>query len=174
MQLHIVAPIGYVHSVEGTHYGYSDTELGVKYRFVQETDSSPQIGCFPLIELPTGNQNDQLGNGSLQVYLPVWIQKSWGKLTSYGGGGMWINPGAGHKNSFFTGWELQYDFSDVITLGNEFYYQTAQTQDSESNSGFNLGGYINLTEQHHILFSVGHTLSGDGAYTGYIAYQLTM
>ena len=76
VQLHLLAPLGYVHTVDGTHYGYSDTELGVKYRFVEETEKAPQIGVFPLIELPTGNQNEQLGTGKAQVYVPLWVQKA--------------------------------------------------------------------------------------------------
>lgn len=173
-QLHIVAPFGYVRSTEGTHYGYSDTELGIKYRIIEEAESVPQIGFFPLIEIPTGNENNQLGNGKIQAYLPLWIQKSWGKLTSYGGGGVWYNPGPNRKNWAFTGWEIQYDFSELITLGSEIYYQTSGTQDSGSNAGFSFGGFVNLSEQHHILFSLGHSLSGETTTTGYVGYQLTI
>lgn len=171
VQLHIVAPLGYVHTIEGTHYGYSDTEIGVKYRFVKETEMLPQIGLFPLIEIPTGNENEHLGNGKIQAYVPLWIQKSWGKLTTYGGGGVWYNPGSDRKNWAFAGWEIQYDFSELLTLGGEINYQTAATQDYEPNAGFNLGGFVNLSEQHHILFSLGRNLSGETAITGYIGYQ---
>ena len=174
LQLHIIAPLGYVHSIDGTHYGYSDTEVGIKYRFIEETESSPQIGTFPLIEIPTGSVNQQLGTGKMQAYFPLWIQKSWGKFTSYGGGGFWYAPGPDHKNWAFAGWELQYDFSNLITLGSEVYYQTPQDQESGTSTGFNLGGFVNLTERHHILFSLGHSISGETAITGYIGYQLTI
>jgi hypothetical protein len=39
-----------------TTYGPGDTELGVKYRFVHESDTLPQVGAFPLMELPTANE----------------------------------------------------------------------------------------------------------------------
>jgi hypothetical protein len=174
VQLHLLAPLGYVHTLDGTHYGYSDTELGVKYRFVEETEKAPQIGVFPLIELPTGNQSEQLGTGKAQVYLPLWVQKSWGKFTSYAGVGFWYNPGVGQKNWTFEGWEFQYDFSEVVTLGGELYYQSADSQDSPSSSGFNLGGFINLNENDHILFSVGRSMSGVATITGYVGFQLTI
>jgi len=174
VQVHIVAPLGYVRTSEGTHYGYSDTEIGMKYRFIEETEMVPQIGTFPLIEIPTGNEHEQLGNGTIQAYIPLWIQKSWGKLTTYGGGGFWYNPGLDRKNWMFAGWELQYDFSEIITIGSEIYYQTAETQSSESTAGFNFGGIVNITDRHHILFSLGHNLSGETVMTGYIGYQLTM
>ena len=174
VQFHLVAPLGYVHTTEGTHYGYSDTELGVKYRFVEETQTVPQAGVFPLIELPTGNEGEQLGSGKVQAYLPAWIQKSWGKLTTYAGGGFWYNPGVGQKNWTFAGWEAQYDFSEVVTLGGELYYQTADNQESQSSGGFNFGGFINLNENDHILFSLGHSVSGAATITGYIGFQLTI
>ena len=117
VQLHVVAPLGFVRTGDGRAYGYSDTELGVKYRFLQESDDLPQIGVFPLVELPTGNASRQLGSGSMEAYIPVWIQKSWGKFTTYGGGGFWYNPGTGNRNWIFAGWEAQYDFSSVVTVG---------------------------------------------------------
>ncbi len=110
VQLHLVAPLGYVHDADATHYGYSDTEFGIKYRFVEETETAPQIGIFPLVELPTGDENKQLGTGKVQAYIPIWIQKSWGNWTTYGGGGFWYNPVPDQKNWIFTGWELQYRF----------------------------------------------------------------
>jgi hypothetical protein len=174
VQIHCIAPLEYVHTTGGTLYGYSDTELGLKYRFVEETETTPQIGTFPLIEIPTGNEHAQLGNGTMQAYLPVWIQKSWGGLTTYGGGGMWINPGIDQKNWIYAGWEIQYDFSSAVTFGSELYYQTAQTQNSGSSTGYTLGGTVNLQEHHHILFSVGHSMSGESLWNGYIAYQLTI
>jgi len=39
----------------------------------------------------------------VQAFLPVWMQKDVGDWTVYGGGGYWINPGAGQKNWWFTG-----------------------------------------------------------------------
>ncbi len=174
VQLHIVAPLGYAHTEDGTHYGYSDTELGVKYRFLDETETSPQVGFFPLVELPTGDASKQLGSGKVQAYLPVWGQKSWGKFTTYAGGGLWYNPGAGQKNWLFSGWEAQYDFSEVLTLGGELYYQTADNEDATSSGGFDIGGFINVSDKHHILFSLGQTFSHAETVTGYIGYQLTI
>lgn len=174
MQLHLVAPLNYIHTVDGTHYGYGDTEIGVKFRFAGETAQSPQIGVFPLLEIPTGNTDLQLGTGETQAYFPVWIQKSWGNLTSYGGSGYWYNPGAGNKNWIFSGWEVQYDFSSAVTIGGEYYFQTANTEDSQSSSGFNIGGFINIDQHDHILFSLGRLFLEGNVATGYIAYQLTI
>ncbi len=174
LQLHIVAPMGYVHTSEGTRYGYSDTEIGAKYRFIQETDGSPQVGVFPLVEIPTGNQEKDLGHGKVQVFLPLWVQKSWGDFTTYGGGGFWYNPGIDSKNYVFAGWEAQYDFSKILTLGGEIYYHSADSPSSNSDAAFHIGGYVNFNEHNHLLFSIGRSMANGGATTGYLGYQVTI
>jgi hypothetical protein len=89
LQLHLIAPVSFnALSHESSHFGYGDTELGVKYRFFEETDELPQIGTFPVIELPSGNRKLGLGTGHTQVFLPIWLQKSFGPWTTYGG--WWI------------------------------------------------------------------------------------
>ena len=174
VQLHIVVPFEYVHANEGNAYGLSDLELGVKYRFLEESESFPQIGIFPLVELPTGYNTRHLGSGQTQVFLPVWVQKSWGRLTTYGGGGYWINPGPGQRNWVFAGWQAQYDFSELVTIGAELYYQGADAENAEVTGGLSFGGFINVSEHSHILFSCGRTVSGDAFTTGYLGFQLTI
>ena len=48
---------------EPTAFGYGDTEFGVKYRFIQETDFRPQVATYPTVEAPTGDSDRGLGNG---------------------------------------------------------------------------------------------------------------
>lgn len=173
-QIHLIVPFQYNSpSGEEAHYGYGDTELGVKFRFIQETEWSPMVGIFPLVELPTGNQNEGLGNGKAQFFIPLWLQKSWGPWTSYGGGGYWINPGDGNKDWWFFGWEVQREISKALTLGGELIYKTADTDGGDNSFGFNVGAIINLMENHHILFSAGSDFSGPTRFQGYIAYQYT-
>jgi hypothetical protein len=75
MHLHLIAPFQYVKPEAGdSQYGYGDTEFGVKFRFIQETDRTPMLGTFPLIILPTGNSDKGLGNGQAQYFLPLWFQ----------------------------------------------------------------------------------------------------
>jgi len=174
VQVHLLMPINYSY-IKGqeTSFGYADTELGVKYCFVQETDHRPQIGTFPIFEVPTV-KNSEFSNGKMKVFLPIWIQKSWGHLTTYGGAGYWINPGEGNKNYLFSGWELQYDFSKVIMLGGELYLHTADTTDGQTVTGFNIGGSLNASDKIHFIFSVGHSLVHDDFTSSYLGLLLTI
>ncbi len=118
VQLHLIAPLAYDAPTEGgTHFGYGDTELGVKFRFIQETEHRPQIGIFPLLEIPTGSESDGLGSGHVQAFLPLWLQKSFGDWTFYGGGGYGINPGAGNENWGYGGVLGQRQITKKILLG---------------------------------------------------------
>ena len=135
LQVHLIAPTAFIHPKgESSAYGYGDTEVGVKYRFIHETQYMPQVGTFPHVELPSGNSKEGLGNGKAQVFFPLWLQKSFGPWTTYGGGGYWYNPGPDNKNWTFIGWELQRDISEKLTLGAEIFYQSSdKTGVSDSN-----------------------------------------
>jgi hypothetical protein len=174
VQVHLLLPLNYIGSHQhSTTYGYADTEFGIKFRFVQESENSPQIGTFPILEIPT-IKNSEFSSGRINIYLPVWLQKSWGKLTTYGGAGYWINPGANNKNWIFSGWEIQYDFSKAITLGGEIYYHSANTRDSSYETGFNIGGSLNPSEKIHFIFSAGHTFTKDKVFTSYLGLLFTI
>ena len=172
-QFHIVLPMNY-NSIQNKdfEYGYSNTELGFKYRFFQSSDKSLQIGTFPIFEIPTINNKNFSNN--LQIYLPVWIQKNRGKWTTYGGEGYWFNPGNNNKNWLYGGWEIQYDFSKVFTLGGELFYRTASTVDSHAFAGFNLGGFINFSDNIHFIYSLGHSITRDKSFMSYIGLLVTI
>lgn len=175
MQLHLIVPIAYDVPPEGhRHYGYGDTELGVKFRFVQETNYLPQIGIFPLLEVPSGSASDNLGNGHWQAFLPLWLQKSWGSWTAYGGGGYGINSFNGHNNWGYVGGVLQKQVTKNVLIGAEIYHQTKSPPDyANSNTAFNIGTVIDFSENHHLLFSVGRSIDGPVDFQCYIAYQFT-
>jgi hypothetical protein len=174
IHLHLIVPFQYVKPEgEDSQYGYGDTELGIKYRFISETESRPMVGTFPIILLPTGDQDKGLGSGETQIYLPLWVQKSWGPWTTYGGGGYWINPGEGNKNWWFFGWLVQREITKQLTVGAEVFHRTVSHDGGEESNGFQVGAIINLTDEHHILLSAGRDFNGPNLLTTYVAYQFT-
>jgi hypothetical protein len=174
VQLHIIAPFAYSQqNGMSRQYGFGDIEMGIKYRFLRETATRPQIGIFPLVEVPTGDCNRGLGNGQSQIFLPVWLQKSWGKWSSYGGGGWWYNPGTGNRNYWFAGWQVQRSLSKHLALGGEVFYATPSTVDGNNRTGFNLGLIYDFDEGHHLLFSAGTDIHGSNRRSAYLAYQWT-
>ena len=174
VQVHLLLPVNYNYiKHEGAKFGYADTEFGIKYCFVQETENRPQVGIFPIVQIPTV-ENNEFGNGEAQFFLPVWVQKSWKKLTTYGGVGYQLNPGKGNRNFLFTGYEIQYDFSPVITLGGELYYHTPDENQGKPVFAFNVGGYLNMSSKTHILFSLGQSFTNQSFISSYIGFLWTI
>lgn len=178
LQLHMIAPLAYDDPAAGAaHYGFADLELGAKYRFIHETNGWPQVGIFPLLQVPTsGNAANNLGNppGHWQAFLPLWIQKSWGKWTAYGGGGYGINSFSGNDNWGFAGVVLQRQVLTNLLIGAEIYHQTdLQIDFPNKGTAFNIGTVYDVNEHNHLLFSAGRSISGPTAFQCYIAWQFT-
>ncbi len=175
LQVHLIVPLAYARPEGGPFaVGMGDVEVGAKYRFVNESDVLPQIGTFPLAELPTGNASRSLGNGRVQLFFPVWIQKSWGDWTTYGGGGYWHNPGPGNRDYWFGGWEVQRSLASSFTLGGEVTFAGAGTAGGAPETGFNIGAMIDFSEEHHLLFSAGRDVRGNNVMSIYAAFQWTL
>lgn len=174
VQVHLLVPLAFSRLNGGpTTYGFGDIEVGVKYRFIHESKYVPQVGIFPIVHIPTGDSDRNLGGGHVPLFLPVWIQKSWEQWTTYGGGGYWVNPGSGNKNFWQLGWLVQRDITKYLTLGTEIFYFSKDTDAGRDQTGYNIGGVLNLSEDHHILFSAGSYIAGDNRFSAYLGYQWT-
>ena len=172
-QLHLIVPLVYSSPKDGSkQYGLGDIELGVKYRFIHETEIMPQVGTFPIVLTSTGSESRGLGEGHTKVFIPIWLQKSWGPWTTYGGG-YWFNHSADNKNFWQTGWEVQRAMSKTITIGAELFNMSPAARGESDRSGFNIGAIINFSEEHHLLLSAGRDFGGPDNFTSYVAYQWT-
>ena len=175
-QFHIVFPIAVdAPKTFASHVGYGDTEIGIKYRFIEQSRYIPDAGVFPLVEVPTGNAAKGLGNGKAQVYLPLWLQKDIAHWTIYGGGGYWINPGPDNKNWEFSGLLVQYNFTDALFLGAELFHQTPSAANAPDNTGLHIGGGIPIIKDMQILWScdVGNGITSYKHFSYYLGLYHT-
>ena len=174
VMLHVIVPYMSVFPDAGpTVRGMGDMELGFKYRFVRESGAVPEIGIFPAVEVPTGDASEGLGNGRAWYRFPLWMQKSWGAWTSYGGGGYAYNDAPGQQDYWFGGWVLQRDLGERLTLGGELYTQGADAAGGRSTTIANVGGFWNLTPGFSLLFSGGRSISGESHSVAYFALYWT-
>lgn len=178
MQIHAAMGFGAAIPASGpTTYGLVDTELGVKYRLISETPDRPEVGVFPMIELPTGDASRGLGVGSTGYRLPLWIQKDSGRWTTYGGGGYQLVHQMGFRSFPFAGWLLQRDVGRKWTLGGEVWYHGPEglaTPERRFATMIDLGGYyyfIKPSEQ--LLFCLGHTAVGQPETYAYLGLYWT-
>jgi hypothetical protein len=88
VQLHVAVPLMLaLRAGEDMHYGLGDVDFGVKARLVAQSRAGVAVGTYPRITLPTGSEEQGLGNSRITFELPIWLQKSIGAWTIYGGGG---------------------------------------------------------------------------------------
>ena len=158
--------------------GLGDIETGVKYRFVQETKRRPMIGTFVMFELPTGSATKGLGVGSTWFKVPIWVQKSFGPWTTYGGGGATLfNHVDGYRNFPYAGWLLQRDIGKKLTLGTEVFYHGPEglaAPQTRAATLLDFGGYYKFKDPgFQLLFAYGHSIAGQSENYAYVGLYWT-
>lgn len=186
-QFHLVTGFGAIHPSNNPRYapagqgpsayGFLDTEIGIKYRFIQQSKYVPEVGTFPMIEVPTGSYARGLGVGKTWFKLPIWIQKDFGPWTTYGGAGYQVVRQTDYKNFAYQGWLLQRDIGEKWTLGGEVWHHgpeglaTAQTR---SATLIDIGGYHYFRKPgFQLLFCLGHTVAGQSETYAYLGLYWT-
>ncbi|HVY93847.1 MAG TPA: hypothetical protein VHA14_13895 [Bryobacteraceae bacterium] len=181
VHLHIIIPGTAILPSDGPRaYGLGDIETGIKYRFVQETKKRPMIGTFVMIELPSGNADRGLGIGKTWYKLPLWLQKSWGPWTTYGGGGevVYSSKVPGFRNYPFAGWLVQRDLGKKWTLGAEAFHHGPEGEaapQTEASTLVDFGGYYKFhgDESYQLLFCYGHSVAGQTENYAYLGLYWT-
>lgn len=141
-------------------YGISDIEAGVSYRFIQESNYMPAVAFYPLIELPTGSFERNLGNGRTWFKLPLWLEKHFGPWTVDGGGGLIVGSMQGSKNFPYGGLVVQRNFGEKLSLGAEIYSQANDLINNQASTVINLGATYTIKKNFDILFSAGSNIAG--------------
>jgi hypothetical protein len=158
-------------------FGLGDIELGIKYRFVQETKRRPMIGTFTMFEIPTGSAVKGLGVGTTWYKLPLWAQKSFGPWTTYAGGGETLVKAPGYRNYPFAGWLVQRDLGKKWTIGTEVFYHGPEglaTPQTRPATLVDIGGYYKIRDEgFQLLYCYGHTVIGQRENYAYLGLYWT-
>src|SRR6185437_7117990 len=173
VQFHIILPLSEYSAPGVSNAGLGDMEIGIKYRFIQEDKHRPMVGIFPMIEAATGDASRGLGNGQTWYHLPVWLQKSWGMWSSYGGGGVNVEQGDGMQNSWFAGWQLQRQLSADWMLGAELWHPSADTVGGQDYPLLNAGGFYHFTDSFQLLYTMGTSIAGEKHTVAYLGLYWT-
>lgn len=149
-------------------YGVGDSEFGFDYRLFDQTPYFPALAFSPTLMIPTGESENDLGNGKMWVELPLWLEKSGENWSTAFGGGYGINSQAQRKNFPFAGWKVNYDFTPRLNAGAEVFYQGADSVENEDTLLINIGGDYALTECLTLALSVGHSINGEPLTMAYL------
>lgn len=188
VQLHAILPLGvaaplnnpvYAPSGTGpTKFGLTDMEFGTKVALIKEGKYVPQIGTFPMFEMPTGNPDKGLGVGKVWYKLPIWLQKNIGTWTFDGGGGYAVVPQTGYRNFPYTGWLIKKTLNERLELGAEVFAhgrEGSAAPQIEASTMIDVGGYYHFKRHpgQQFLFAYGHSVAGQTETYAYIGLYWT-
>ena len=175
LQLTAVIPLEY-DTASGARAEPGDLQLAVKYRFLHQSQGSwtPDAAIFPAVGLPTGGR--AFSSGRATLFLPLWVQKDFGKWSSFAGGGYDINPGPGRRNFTLLGWAVTRTVGERLNLGVEVYHQTPSVIGGRPGTNLSLGAIYQLTKHIAFLASGGPALEHsreNGSSAFYVSLLLT-
>jgi len=158
-------------------YGLGDMEVGVKLALLLENPKRPQIGIFPMFELPTGSYTKGLGVGKVWYKVPLWMQKNIGPWTLDGGAGVVLNSQSGYDNYPYGGFLLKRKFGERWELAAEVFQHAGEGPDipyTHSATLVDSGFYYHFKKKgYQLLFSYGHSVHGEAEHFGYLGLYKT-
>lgn len=172
VRINIPVALSIVHHKKTT-YGYGDLDVGFKYRFIQETETMPQVAFYPKITLPSGDPDHRLGNKRSLERLPLWLQKTWKQWILSGGGGYALNHSPHAFNYLFGGVLLRYIFSPELTVGAELFAREPISLTDHSVFFLNFGATYNFTPNTFALLGLAHSIAGEDALKGFFGLGVT-
>jgi hypothetical protein len=171
LQLQVVTPATLSAPKHGPkHYGYGDVKLGLKCRFMHETDALPAAALYPKVTLPSGDAGKGLGNGTWFGRFPLWMQKGYGDWKFTTGGGVYINPAT--RNYPFAGLLIQLQINKYFMLGNEFFAEGKENSKDKPKLISNFGGSYFFNSQSFLAFSIGHSIAGAKRFVAFLGYGI--
>ena len=175
LQLTIVVPLSYSSPTgHSTARGFGNIELAAKYRFLHQETSGWDVSLFPRVFLPS--LSNRVGERHASLLLPIWVEKDWGRWSTFGGGGCALNNGDGSKNYCLAGWALSRHVLPDLTLGVEIYHQTADTRGGKPSTGVGAGFTYDMGDHYHLMASIGPGIqnpSSTDRYSWYTALLFT-
>lgn len=175
IQLTAVLPIAFEDIPHGgTQSGVGNIELAVKYRFLHQSEDGWDIAVFPRLFLPSASSN--VGEQHASLLLPFWLEKDWGKWSTFGGGGCVLNNGGDSQNFCLAGWALTRQVLPNLQLGAEIVHQTADANGGRASTAFGAGLKYDITGNYHVLAYAGPGLQNaaeTGRYNWYASILFT-
>jgi hypothetical protein len=152
-------------------------ELGVKYGFIKQTKHRPQIGTFPMLEIPTGSSAKGLGVGQVWYKLPLWVEKDLSAWTIDGGAGYAIVRQDGYRSFPYGGFLAKRELGKKLELAAEIFAHAAEglgTPHTGSSTLIDAGGYYHFKSPGlQLLFAYGHSIAGQRENYAYLGLYRT-
>jgi hypothetical protein len=154
----------------GTESGWGSTNLGVKWRFINQDKQGFAMSVYPQLEFRTSSASVRKGliEGGAELRLPVEVSHDFGNFAVDGEVGYQIVQR--EKDEWIYGFAVARKMSKRLELLGELHGESrANLTDNEV--VFNVGGRYNEGKRYTVLFSSGRSLgTASGDRPQWIAY----
>lgn len=151
LQLTTVVPLAFDTSDGGRRIGAGNVELAAKYKFLHQDRDGVDLSVFPRIFVPSGGR--RFGSGRVQLLLPLWAERDWGRWSVFGGGGYQINPG---ERDYWTGGiALSRAIGARASIGAEVYHHGPDARDARAFTGISVGATYRLSKHWSVIGAAG-------------------
>ena len=173
LQLTAVLPLEYDSPAHaGAVAGIGNIELAAKYRFLHQDDFGWDVAVFPRVFLPSASR--EIGDRHASFLLPVWVEKDFGKWSTFGGGGCALNNGDGGRDYCLAGWALTREIVPALHVGMEVYHQSADTRGGRVSTALGMGASYDLSQNYHLMASFGSGIENAAETNRYSWYVATL
>ena len=150
LQLTAVLPVEYDDARgQAAVAGIGNVELAAKYRILHQADMGWDVAVFPRLFLPSASA--KVGERHFSLLLPIWLEKDWGKWSTFGGAGCVIDHGGGARDYCLEGWALARQVLPGLQLGAEIVHQSATTKGGRAMTALGAGMKYDLSDNYHLL-----------------------
>jgi hypothetical protein len=174
LQLTAAVPFGYDAPSDGpSAFGPGNVELAAKYRFIHQDTFGLDVSVFPRIFLPSPSQT---GDPTASILLPIWIQKDWGPVSAFGGGGCQFSLHDVGRNFCLYGATITRQVLEKLQLGVEVFHQTSDGSGAPPSTTLGMGARYDLDDHYHLLGYVARGLenvSQTGSWAWYASILFT-
>lgn len=175
MHLNVVVPLAYERPYgQPGASGAGNIELATKFRLAHQQRCGWDLSLFPRWILASASRS--VGDQHHSLLLPVWVQKDWGRWSTFGGGGGALNRGDGGRDYSFFGWALTRELLPSLQLGAEIFHRSATAADSVPATSINVGLRYDVSAHLQLLGATGPGIQNAaqaGAHNWYLALLFT-
>jgi len=159
----------------GSASGLGNIELAAKYRFLHQDQVGWDIAVFPRAFLPSASP--EVGDRHASLLVPIWLQRDFGKWSTFGGGGCVLSRGDDSVDFCLGGWAITHQIAPRLQVGAEIVHSGADTRGGRASTAIGGGLRYDLTENYHVLAYIGPTLQNAAEtadYSWYASFLLTL
>ncbi len=154
------------------HRSISDTSLGVKHRFIDDSKAGVQIGASYFLSVPTGRPSVGTGTGTYDSTVSLLASKRCGssQISMSSGANLYGRRSTNLTNGF-VGLLLTEDTRNKDTVGIEVFATGPQKRNARADVASGIGIMHPINPSEMALLRIGHSFEGFSTLNVYIGFQ---